>query len=541
MSQTAHGGAHGYDGPAYNAEGGIAVKRPTSPTPPRHATAEREIELKFQVPVRAQHAVEQALRLRAPRAQQLRARYHDTADGRLSASGLSLRLRNEDGRWLQTLKAQDAHGPFGRLEHNVDLGARARAPRLVPARHDGTPAGAALRLALQGAQTPLLEVYRTEVLRLSCLLDVGDDRVELAFDRGVLRAGSLEQPISELEFELVWGDVQALPPLTRDWIVKHGLWLQSESKAARGERLRQRRAAAVVKAGTPRLERGLSAHAVLRAVLRSCLAQVVPNASAIAEGSTASEHVHQLRVGLRRLRTALRELGALVPDSGLAALEAPLVAVFRQLGQLRDQQAVLDAIKPRLLRAGAQGVAWAERPGSTADAAASVHEAAFQCALVQLLAFALAEDEAPQRANDDVERHIRERLRTLHKQVLRDGKDFAKLSTHDQHRVRKRLKRLRYLSEFVASLYPPAEGQAYLHALHPAQDELGAHNDLVVASLIAREAAQQADPDARFALTWLGQQRAKAEKRSRRAIERIAAAEPFWKRGGKKPPPPPGP
>jgi inorganic triphosphatase YgiF len=528
------------------------VKRQTSPQheagpgAPQAGTAGwREIELKFEVPADAQRAIEQALRQRAARPQKLQARYHDTAEGSLAARGMSLRLRNEDGRCLQTLKVTDELGPFGRLEHSVDLGPRTRVPRLDPARHAGTPAGEALQIALHGARTPLQERFRTDVLRLACHLESesGDDRVELAFDRGVVQAGDVTQPISELEFELIWGDARALPRLTHEWICGHGLWLNAESKAARGERLRSNpgSTAPAVRAGTPQLARGMSQPALLRAVVGNCLAQAVPNASAVAAGSADPEHVHQLRVGLRRLRTAMRELGNLVPDSGLGACESALAATFRQLGEVRDQQVVLDALKPRLLRAGAQGVAWAQsRPGQI-DPGETVRAAPFQCALVQALAFALADAEPPPGAAQDVGRRIRKRLVSLHGKVVRDGPGFPKLSTDAQHSVRKRLKRLRYLSEFVATLYPSAAVQRYLEALRPAQDELGRHNDLVVASLIARTAAQQEDADARFALDWLGAQRKKAEKRSRRAIVRIAAAKPFWVRRGKTPRAPPGP
>ena len=53
----------------------------------------------------------------------------------------------------------------------------------------------------------------------------------------------------------------------------------------------------------------------MRAVLRNALRQVLANASEVAEGSESPDVIHQAHVGLRRLRTALRELAPLSPGS----------------------------------------------------------------------------------------------------------------------------------------------------------------------------------------------------------------------------------
>ena len=69
-----------------------------------------EIELKLQVPQGALPAVEQAVAVGQARRQRLQAVYFDTADRRLGAAGLALRLRKEGRRWVQTLKRGSAHG-----------------------------------------------------------------------------------------------------------------------------------------------------------------------------------------------------------------------------------------------------------------------------------------------------------------------------------------------------------------------------------------------------------------------------------------------
>ena len=54
---------------------------------------------------------------------------------------------------------------------------------------------------------------------------------------GVLRAGSLELPISEIEFELKRGQLAAVFALGKKWQQAHGLILDARSKSERGDRL----------------------------------------------------------------------------------------------------------------------------------------------------------------------------------------------------------------------------------------------------------------------------------------------------------------
>ncbi|MNQ83678.1 CHAD domain protein [compost metagenome] len=276
---------------------------------------------------------------------------------------------------------------------------------------------------------------------------------------------------------------------------------------------------------------------------------MLPNASEIAAGSTDEEQIHQLRIGIRRLRTALRELAGLDADTSrfdAAAWEPPLVDAFRALGELRDREQVVKLAQPRLREAGAPEVD--PLAGDASDAAAApaltsgdiVRAAAFQDVLVSLIGFTAAAPEstgpAPLAA-DEALQLLRERLQRLHKQAVRDGRRFESLATEHQHRARKRLKRLRYLAEFAAPLFAEAEGGKkkkdaagrYLKALRPAQDALGAFNDEAVALALYREVAAR-DPRAWFAVGWFSARRAAGATACCEALERIGEAPRFWKK-----------
>ncbi|WP_281078761.1 CHAD domain-containing protein [Variovorax paradoxus] len=141
--------------------------------------------------------------------------------------------------------------------------------------------------------------------------------------------------------------------------------------------------------------------------------------------------------------------------------------------------------------------------------------------------------------SDDARRFLRKRLQRLHEQALRDGGRFESLDTDSQHRVRKRLKRLRYLAEFAAPLFETRDekksddksaAERYLKRLRPAQDALGEFNDEAVAMALYREATAH-DARAWFAVGWFSARHAAGAAACREALEKIEGAPRFWKKG----------
>lgn len=491
-----------------------------------------ELELKFQVPAEAQKALRRELLARGARSTRLIARYFDTPDDLLAKHRVALRLRKEGRRWVQTLKASGA-SVVDRLEHNVPLQVPAGTdPQLDLSRHVGTPAGKALQDAL-GSTSPdaLVERYATDVLRLAAQFKWPGSEVEAALDIGCLRSGDLERPICELELEHLAGGLDGLFELARLWRDHAGLWLDSRSKSQRGSVMATRQMyGPPVKARTPVLAVNMSGHVLLRAIVNSALEQILDNASELAGGSVDAEHVHQLRVGLRRMRSALRDLGALAHDID-SAWEPALAQIFGRLGGIRDDETVASAVRGLLQQAGAPKLAWPIESADK-DAGAMVREAQFQQVLLQMLQWAVmpSSDEArsacpPEQARE----HLEARLNKLHKQVVHGGKAFEQLPTEEQHRVRKRLKRLRYLAEFVRSLWPAKPVQRYLKRLEPAQDALGHHNDVVVAGEKFIADAQQ-DPASNFAAGFLVAHRAITARGACVALADVSKASRFWRR-----------
>ena len=480
-----------------------------------------EIELKFQVPAARRAALGKAVATTTAKRIVLRARYFDTSDRRLGRAGLALRVRKEGRRWVQTLKGA-GDGIWQRLEHEVPLRpAPGVVPAADPALHDGTPAGDTLRQVLGDGE--LLAIYGTEVTRTQRLLRAPGCVVELAFDQGALVAGERRWPLCELELELKGADAAALVAVAARWVQRFELTLDTRTKAERGDRLaRGQRLGAPVKAQPLALAADVDCEAALRRIVGNCLQQVLGNASDLAhEEHTEPEHLHQLRVGLRRLRTALRELGPLSPTVPSAWGEG-LSTLFGRLGSARDRDALAETLLPALDKAGAEHL---ELPVIEAEPAArsALRETATTLLWLQLVAFAAGSALSEQAFVPAV----RQRLTQLFKQVRRDAARFDALDDTARHRLRKRVKRLRYLSEFVGALFRPRRLRAFLKRLAPAQEALGDFNDVCVARALFKDAAAD-DPLAMFALGWLAHERDDAIARCTKELARLRRAEPFW-------------
>ncbi|RYF82623.1 MAG: CYTH and CHAD domain-containing protein [Comamonadaceae bacterium] len=527
-----------------------------------------EIEFKFCIPSDRLAAVEAALREGEVQRTRLQARYFDTADHALAAQGIVLRLRQEGARWVQTAKAA-GDGVLQRLEHNVDLGvanADDAEPQPDVQHHAGTAVGERLAKALDDAAQPLLPTYGTDIWRLTRTVSHAGCTAELALDLGEIHARDANSgitrkaPVRELELELLSGPVQGLTALAQQWAGAHGLWFSTVSKAEAGLRLLHGQTQVpAVKAQPPRYaaDTSPSGPALLRAVVAACLAQVLPNASELAAGSEDAEQIHQLRVGLRRLRSALRELAPLAPDASAAsepsepsadarpdmqthlpwgqAWEPALVAAFRALGDQRDGDTVMAGAQARVQAAGGPPVDAPTRTSDAATAGDAVRAPALQAALIGLIGFSAEDDAADAQGPqaDAALRHVRERLDRLHRRVLRAGQRFARLTPDERHSARKRLKRLRYLGEFVAPLFGARKSARYLDALRPAQEALGLYNDDVLALDTYRQWTAH-DSRAWFGVGWLSAGEAAHLQACAEALADLREARPFWHARKKK-------
>jgi inorganic triphosphatase YgiF len=499
-----------------------------------------EVELKLQVPASARAAVDKAVAGRTPaRRVRLQAAYADTPGALLAQHRLALRVRREGRDWVQTLKGA-GDDTLTRFEHNVRLLAlpAGQVPGIDPALHRGTAVGDQLLAVISEGGTDagpaaLAVRYRTDVLRRTRLVRSNGAQVELAFDSGAIEAGAASLPLCELELELVGGEPTVLTELARQWVRHHGLWIDTRSKSERGELLaRGTRVAPARGAQAVVLKRPMSAHAAWQTVLRECTAQITANASQIASGEHGDEHVHQLRVGLRRLRSAWQLFEFIPTDPALVESAATL---FRGLGMARDRLVVDTAFADELGRA-LEHIGAEPEPARAKRADASCTELlrseATQMLLLDLVEASVEPEPAAAADTDPAPMPVVERLaRTLkrwHKQAVADAKRFADLDDTQRHRLRKRIKRLRYAVEFSAALFDRKAVRRYLKPLRALQERLGAISDVIVA-IDALRGTSERDTRAWFALGWLSARRAALIEQAGAELKGFEKADVFWR------------
>lgn len=177
--------------------------------------ASHEIELKFLVAPEDLGRVLAAAPAGEDETRELRSVYFDTADRALAAAGLSLRLRDDGRRTVQTMKRGAG---ASREEHEAEVEALDRSwPEL---------AGRVLE--------PVSEV---RVTRRQRLVRFAGAEIEIAADVGEVRAGGRSEAFSELELELKSGPETALHELAAELGRFVKLTPSSLSKSERGRRL----------------------------------------------------------------------------------------------------------------------------------------------------------------------------------------------------------------------------------------------------------------------------------------------------------------
>lgn len=516
-----------------------------------------ETELKFLVPpaMRAALAAELARGAATVERRSLTAMYLDTPDRRLARAGLSWRVRREGRRWVQALKTGSANA-LERFEHEV---IRPDA-RHDAALHAGTPAGERLIALLREAAAQGLEPeqrYRTEVRRTARRVRTRGAVVEVALDEGRLVAAGASQRILEIEFELVTGSVAAMLALAQRWRQRFGLIIDPRSKSERGDRLAEGSACPPLrKACQPSYAEDADAAEAFGSVLDECLAQITCNAIGLVEGDPALrvDHVHQLRVGIRRLRSALRSFRRWTPAPP-DELVGRLRALFTTLGLARESDVLGAGVAAELAKVGAPPLALpADAAGP--DPGQVLRDPDVQGTLLAWIAWRATLNEAkagpaapgpndgatPQApaadaaaaalkkrsAGDDAaafRRRAERRLRRWHARLVADWNTFDTLDEVSLHALRKRIKRQRYAVEFFAPLLRRQQVRRYLEAVAAIQDRMGEFNDLVVAR--ARyQALVASEPAAWFALGWLAARLAEVRALARSELGRLAKAAP---------------
>jgi len=511
-----------------------------------------ELELKLEVPAASLSNLGNlpTLRTQPATTQTVVSVYYDTDKQKLRRNGFLLRVRRIGDRHVQTIKAVRGSQLFARDEWEDEI-------------VDETPD---MRLARGTALEPLVNrklwerlkpIFETRVQRKTFCICDGDRAIEVALDRGRIDTGEHAQPLCELELELARGTKAALFDLAREVADALPARLALRSEAERGFSLLDGTETTSLKAALVELRPEMRADDGLRAIGRSCLRQVADNVPALEAGDP--EGVHQMRVGLRRLRAAMSLFGDLLSDTQSAALEREVKWLTKELAPARElevlvQRVVIPVNRQHARLSGLSSMARAlvrQRGDALDQARAAVGSPRFRRLLLDIAGWieigrwaSPRDDLLRGRIEMPITTFAAAALQRSWRKLRKKGKALRELDGRGRHKLRIQGKKLRYASEFFATLFQRRKGakrqKPFLSKLKSLQASLGELNDIVVhedliranAHLDGRAGTRRTDPTSAFAAGYLtGHEDARLEaalEDAAQACATLVRTKPFW-------------
>lgn len=496
-----------------------------------------ETELKLRLSQDAGAVLERAPAFAGTAVEQRRqtTQYFDTPELALAANGFTLRIRNSGKLRVQTLKTTASEpgsaSRRGEWEWEVE-GTEPALDRLAE-----TPAAA----VVPDLARRLRPVFLTEIERRArrVRIDAGTE-IEAAHDRGRIVADDADEPVDELELELKQGAPGALYRLAIALHATVPMRLAPESKAARGYRLRTGRAPQAVHAPKLRLRRKVRANDALRAIVGGGIGGILANVAAAEAGEP--EGIHQLRVGLRRLRSALVLFAPMLEPNATRLFTDELRRLGRVFGARRDRDVFCLETLPALVENGPAGwigplrtLAERDREAAQLPVREALHSPGLTSLALGLAAWCedgvmepgLLGDKRWGKRLDAVAPGLLDRL------ARKVAKRAQRIDRPERlHDLRKSLKKLHYATDFVGSLYGRKAVKRYRNRCQALQELLGTINDARVTPRLAESLVHERSLELAPAIAALSAWSVKRERTARRhlrgALRGFEASAPFW-------------
>lgn len=520
----------------------------------------REIELKFTGTLEALETLRRSKLFRAHidgrvRTTNLRSIYFDTPNADLAQKGVSLRIRKDGAKLTQTLKSLNGKTAprWDRAEQDAPVNAMRPDPEVVADAH--------VRKTLNEWQErdELMAQFETAFRRTAVPLRAGGARIEAAFDVGEVKAlgarTGISTSLAELELELKDGPTEALFDLAREVARTSPLRFAIETKADRGYALAQGAPDKPVRSKPLQLEPDLSSSAAFSMIMAEGLRQIIANENAILRARDV-DGVHQMRVAIRRLRSAMAAFGKAYAHGEIARIKGELAWLAGVLGLARDWDVFLArSIKPaqeafpddsgiedltmatRVARREAWDVVLAALEGQRyrvliVDMAAAISGQVWIDPVREAAAVAAGKRSPYDRP---IVKTARKCLDKRLAKVRRLGERVEDLSVPERHDMRIALKRLRYAADFLQSCFSRKAAAKYLGALTRLQDVFGELNDAAMAEHLVERLISGANESRRLARAggvvtgWHMALSVELWNDARRRWRRFSGSKPFWR------------
>lgn len=443
--------------------------------------------------------------------------YFDTPKGRLRRRGWVLRVRHEGDRWIQTIKhSGESAGLFDREEWEADVAGS------QPDLH--AIAGTSLNSLIKARQfRHLVPVVRTEVTRSTWIARPTGATIEITFDEGMVEAGGVTEPIHELELELKAGELGALFATANRIGASLPVKLGVLAKSERGFALADGRQSKPVKATRVELSEKASVAEGFAAIVTACLKHFRINESLFINHGDP-ESLHQLRVAIRRIRSALWLFRPAVKDDEFTKVTDRLRRFTRELGAARNIDVILTAMRQgdpardRLER---------DRRLLYVRILRKLNSRAFRVFVLDLLAWThTGEWRNRKKAGKQLVPFAVMRLDKLWEKIEARGADLSLLTVRERHRLRIDTKKIRYALQFLEEPFRHAGAaqEAFADAAEGVQDSLGCLNDLATRQALLGSAPQP----------WLIEMDATRYLRAAKSyLKKLRKVGPYWRKASR--------
>jgi triphosphatase len=473
--------------------------------------------------------------------------YYDTPMLALHRERLSFRVRKQGREFVQTVKAENPT--------QADVLERKEWEDHIPSKRpvlDAPKTGK--RLSGMVRDEELHPVFTTAVTRT--VIEISPDpsaRIEAAIDEGEIRTskGDAVAPISEIELELKNGDPRVIFDVALQLLEVAPIRIETRSKAERGYRLLGTDGLMppqAVRVGPVALDPAMSVEAALERIGRHCLSHLLSNEKAAL--AAEPEGIHQMRVAVRRLRSALLALKRPLQKKHYRWASEQLRWIAHAVAPVRN----LDVFAASLVRPVTQALSAGPDFERLIEAAERRRRAAFDQAkqailserytesMLRMLRWFVARGWRDQQisehavvllapvvdaGHDLIEQH--------HRKARKRSKEFEQLTATQRHRLRIALKNLHYTVEFLGGLFDEDQVRTFVMCLKSLQDDLGYENDVRVAYDLVDQIAEATNQDARainraggIVLGWHERVLADRSPKVRKHVRRFRRLDPFW-------------
>lgn len=430
-----------------------------------------------------------------PEHRELKSRYFDTPEGTLNDENVELRVRSDGDRWIQTMKVAeqngDALGIYERQEFDAEVEDAELDFDLLPAPNGNGK----LRIHKAKVRKKLQPIFETRISRTIHDLEVQGDLVEMVVDDGEVSSGEEVTTICQIELELKRGNPETLFAVASQ-IAKHvPLRLGSPRKADVGYQLLNRVEPTPTYMVPLKLRSKMTVEDAFVAILTNCLEQIRGNEAVVLE-SRDIEGVHQMRVGLRRLKSLFSVFASAIPKDFTTPFKEQLAVVAEPLGAARDWDVFIDerlspireALPEEKLFSDLQKAANRKRGYAYRKLRNAILSRQYGEAMIGITSWLVHRGwrtEMTQKQLKELKRPVRSlaeaMLKKGHQKILQKAGNLDLATDDAWHDLRLAIKKQRYSVGFFLTCFPGKASKAYSKASKRLQDHLGKLSDLVMA------------------------------------------------------------